>query len=74
MEYDEYEPKPQPREIVIAAVFRAIPYIVGIAVLALAVAVACRIAARIETRGAADQWGCIIQNAIRETKNPRERQ
>ena len=74
MEYDDYEPKPQPRKIVIAAVFRAIPYVVGIAVLALAVAVACRIVARIETRGAADQWDCIIQNAIRETKNPSVRQ
>ena len=74
MEYDEYEPQPQPREIVIAAVFRAIPYIVGFAVLSLAVALACRMAARIETRGAADQWGCIIDNAIRETKNPSVRQ
>lgn len=70
MEYDEYEPKPQPREIVIAALFRAIPYIVGIVVLSLAVALVCRMAARVERRGAADQWGCVLQNAMRESKNP----
>ena len=70
MEYDEYEVKPTFCETALDLARRLVPYAVACVLLALAVAAACRIAARIENRGASDPWGNIIENAIRAGKNP----
>lgn len=70
MEYDEFEPKPTWRETATQLAYRLLPYVAASLVLALLVAAACRMAAKVENRGASDPWGNIIENAIRAGKNP----
>ena len=74
MEYDEYEPEPTRRERLIMLAWRSIPYAVGILVLCAIVWIGCALAAKIEDRGAASQWGCVIESARRDLKNRPEGQ
>lgn len=71
---DEYEPAPTWRERILFLWWRCLPYAVGVLVLCAAVWIVCRFAALIEDRGAADQWGCVIESQRRKLKTGQARQ
>lgn len=68
MEYDEYEVKPSLIEQVVGFLHKAMIYGGFALLIGVIVATACRIAAHVEDRSAADQWNLILQNQIRSGK------
>ena len=71
--YEEYD-RPTVRERIAGFAWRALPYALFTFFLAVAVGLACRIAARVENRAASDQWSCVIESARRAVKNSGARQ
>lgn len=66
-ETDELDWTPTKRELILIRLADATPYIVGIALLLLAVVLGCRLAARVEA-GSVGQWGDVLR-AASETPN-----
>lgn len=71
---DEYEPEPTLRERIIMLAWRSIPYAVGILAMCVLVWIICTFAARVENRGASDQWWCVIESARNALENRLEGQ
>lgn len=67
IDYDELD-KPRGRELVIMWFYRALPYIIGVVVLCITVAVACSIGAKMENKAASDPWLNSIRSYSRDLK------
>lgn len=73
IDYDELD-KPKGKELVILWFYRSIPYIIGIVVLCVTVAVACSLAAKVENQGARDPWLNATRTYSQDPKTSNSRQ
>lgn len=67
VDYDELD-RPKGKELVIMWFYRVVPYIIGILVLCVSVALACSIGAKMENKAASDPWLNTVRSYSRDLK------